>query len=208
MNYLIWVIIAMIFYGITAVLLKAGLKNSNTEIALILTNIILVLGGIAIALFKGSLFTKWPSGLPLVFLSLAGITLIISIGSYYTALSKGPVSIVVPIFSMSFAIASILGIIFLSEEINAFKILGLFLAGTAIIMLTRERYPRIIKLIKTLRDHQAIFNFVHITPNLPSFFIQWVAKILPSANRRAVGKPNSKPSNSSTAEIIFLGLSL
>ena len=137
MNYLIWVIIAMIFYGITAVLLKAGLKNSNTEIALILTNIILVLGGIAIALFKGSLFTKWPSGLPLVFLSVAGITLIISIGSYYTALSKGPVSIVVPIFSMSFAIASILGIIFLSEEINAFKILGLFLAGTAIIMLTR-----------------------------------------------------------------------
>ena len=58
MNYLIWALIAMIFYGITAVLLKIGLKNSNTEIALILTNVILVLGGICIALFKGSLFME------------------------------------------------------------------------------------------------------------------------------------------------------
>ena len=137
MNYLIWALIAMIFYGITAVLLKIGLKNSNTEIALILTNVILVLGGICIALFKGSLFTKWPLGWPLVFLSLAGVTLIISIASYYTALSKGPISIVLPIFSMSFAIASILGIILLGEEINMFKILGIFLAATAIFMLTR-----------------------------------------------------------------------
>ena len=137
MNYLIWALIAMIFYGITAVLLKIGLKNSNTEIPLILIYVLFVLGRICIALFKGSLFTKWPLGWPLVFLSLAGVTLVISIASYYTALSKGPISIVLPIFSMSFAIASILGIILLGEEINMFKILGIFLAATAIFMLTR-----------------------------------------------------------------------
>lgn len=137
MNYLIWALIAMFFYGITAVLLKIGLKNSNAEIALIITNVILVLGGISIAFFTGSLFTKWPLGWPLIFLSLAGVTLVISIASYYTALSKGPVLIVVPIFSMSFAIASILGIIFLGEEINMLKVTGLILAATAIVMLTR-----------------------------------------------------------------------
>jgi len=137
MNYLAWALIAMLFYGITAILLKVGLKNSNTEIALILTNVILVIGGILIALFKGSLFTKWPLGWPLFFLSLAGVTLVISIASYYTALSKGPVSIVVPVFSMSFAIASILGILLLGEEINIFKIIGLILAATAIVLLTR-----------------------------------------------------------------------
>ena len=137
MNYLIWALIAMFFYGITAVLLKIGLKNSNAEIALIITNVILVLGGISIAFFKGSLFTKWPLGWPLIFLSLAGVTLVISIASYYTALSKGPVLIVVPIFSMSFAIASILGIIFLGEQINMLKVTGLILAATAIVMLTR-----------------------------------------------------------------------
>ena len=137
MNYLIWALIAMLFYGITAVLLKIGLKNSNAEIALIITNVILVLGGISIAFFKGSLFTKWPLGWPLIFLSLAGVTLVISIASYYTALSKGPVLIVVPIFSMSFAVASILGIIFLGEEINMLKVTGLILAATAIVMLTR-----------------------------------------------------------------------
>ena len=137
MNYLIWALIAMFFYGITAVLLKIGLKNSNAEIALIITNVILVLGGISIAFFKGSLFTKWPLGWPLIFLSLAGVTLVISIASYYTALSKGPMLIVVPIFSMSFAVASILGIIFLGEEINMLKVTGLILAATAIVMLTR-----------------------------------------------------------------------
>ena len=137
MNYLIWALIGMVFYGITAVLLKAGLKNSNTEIALILTNVILVVGGIAIAFFKGSPFSKWPVGWPLVFLSLAGVTLVIGIASYYTALSKGPISIVLPIFSMSFAIASILGMALLGEEINTYKVLGIFLAGTAIFMLTR-----------------------------------------------------------------------
>ena len=125
----------MAFYGITAVLLKIGLKNTNTEIALILTNVILVLGGISIAIYKGTLFAKWPNGLPLLFLSLAGISLIFSIASYYIALSKGPVSIVVPIYSLSFVIATLLGLVFLGESINIIKITGLILAAIAIILL-------------------------------------------------------------------------
>jgi len=56
---------------------------------------------------------------------------------YYTAIARGPLSVVIPIFSLSLIISAILGFIFLNEAMTVSKVLGLVFACLALILLTR-----------------------------------------------------------------------
>ena len=56
---------------------------------------------------------------------------------YYTAISRGPVSVVVPIFSLNLVIPAVLGFIFLNEPLTLSKGLGLLFACLAVILLAR-----------------------------------------------------------------------
>jgi len=56
---------------------------------------------------------------------------------YYTAISRGPVSVVVPIFNLNLVIPAILGFIFLNEPLTLSKGLGLIFACLAVILLAR-----------------------------------------------------------------------
>jgi transporter family protein len=68
------------------------------------------------------------------------ISLLLAIGiiTLYMAIQRGPVSIVLPIYSLNAIITAILGILILEEAITVEKILGLVLAIAAIILLTRR----------------------------------------------------------------------
>ncbi len=55
---------------------------------------------------------------------------------YYTAIARGPLSIVIPIFSLNLIIPAILGFIFLHEPVTASKVLGLIFACLALVLLT------------------------------------------------------------------------
>ena len=72
-----------------------------------------------------------------LYLVLAGVALSISIIAYYIALSRGPVSIVAPIFAMNFAVAGVLGFMFLGENLTIARVTGVALAAAAIILLAR-----------------------------------------------------------------------
>ena len=56
---------------------------------------------------------------------------------YYTAIARGPLSIVIPIFSLNLVIPAILGFIFLHEPVTISKIFGLIFACLAVVLLTR-----------------------------------------------------------------------
>ncbi len=56
---------------------------------------------------------------------------------YYTAIARGPLSIVIPIFSLNLIIPAILGFIFLQEPVTVSKVLGLIFACLALVLLTR-----------------------------------------------------------------------
>ncbi len=56
---------------------------------------------------------------------------------YYTAIARGPLSIVIPIFSLNLILPAILGFIFLHEPVTASKVLGLIFACVALVLLTR-----------------------------------------------------------------------
>ena len=72
--------------------------------------------------FYGCLIGAWWSGIMVL---------------YYTAIARGPLSVVIPIFSLNLINPAVLGFIFLHEAITLSKILGLVFASLALVLLTR-----------------------------------------------------------------------
>ncbi len=56
---------------------------------------------------------------------------------YYTAIARGPLSVVIPIFSLNLVIPAVLGFIFLNEPLTISKGMGLVFACLALVLLTR-----------------------------------------------------------------------
>jgi transporter family protein len=56
---------------------------------------------------------------------------------YYTAIARGPLSVVIPLFNLNLIIPALLGFFFLHEPMTVSKILGLIFACLAVILLTR-----------------------------------------------------------------------
>jgi len=137
MGYIGWAIVAMGGYGATAIFLKLAFRTIPSEVALVVTNTVLIASALGLALFRGDSFESLGANRPTLYVGLAGLTLSIGIISYYLALSRGPVSIVAPIFAMHFAIAGVLGILFLGESITITRAVGLVLAAGAIVLLTK-----------------------------------------------------------------------
>ena len=137
MGYVGWALVAMAGYGVTAVFLKLAFRTVPSDVALIITNTVLIVSALGLVLFRGDSFASLGVNRPTLYVALAGLTLSVSIISYYLALSRGPVSVVAPIFAMNFAVAGVLGLIFLGESITAARAVGLALAAGAIVLLAR-----------------------------------------------------------------------
>ena len=56
---------------------------------------------------------------------------------YYTAIARGPLSVVIPLFSLNLVIPAVLGFIFLNEPLTFSKGLGLVFACLSVMLLTR-----------------------------------------------------------------------
>ena len=138
MSYVAWAFVAMVAYGVTAVLLKLTLRDIPPGVAIVITNAVLVLGGVGLIMYRGESFlAHFAISRPMLLAVLAGLTLSLSIISYYIALSRGPTSVVVPIFAMYVLVATAIGFAFLGEEIKPTRVIGVVLAGGAIFLLTR-----------------------------------------------------------------------
>ena len=138
MSYVGWAFVAMTAYGVTAVLLKLALKDIPPGVAIVITNAVLVLAGVGLVIYRGESFTDHIEvSRPMLLAVLAGLTLSLSIVGYYIALSRGPTSVVVPIFAMYVLVATIIGFALLGEEIKLTGVVGVILAAGAIFLLTR-----------------------------------------------------------------------
>ncbi len=138
MNYVLWAVLAMGTYGVMAVLLKVALKDMPFEVPLVIMNTILVVAGIVLVVVRGqSVLAHLSFSWPTLVVIMAGVALTVSVVAFYTALSRGPTSVVVPVFAMNFAVASVLGFVFLGEIVTITRVLGIVLAGASILLLTR-----------------------------------------------------------------------
>jgi transporter family protein len=126
------------FAGLTAVLAKVGVKDIPSNLATLIRTIVII---VFLFLLVG-LRHEWKNPLlldrkSLIFLALSGITTGLSWLCYYRALQSGPASVVAPIDKLSLAIAILLSVAFLGEQLNMYQWLGagLIVSGTFIMIL-------------------------------------------------------------------------
>lgn len=125
------------FAGLTAVLAKVGVKDIPSNLATLIRTIVIIAFLCLIVVMRH----EWKNPFLLdrrclIFLVLSGITTGLSWLCYYRALQSGPASIVAPIDKMSLAIAILLSVIFLGEQLNMYQWLGagLIVTGTLVVI--------------------------------------------------------------------------
>lgn len=134
-----WLLFALgsaLFAALTALFGKLGVAGINSNLATFIRTIVILLVTAGIL----SLRNEWvrPTGLPAsswVFLVLSGIATGFSWLCYYRALQLGPVSKVAPIDKLSVAIAIVLGVLLLGEQLSWSLVIGggLIVAGAIVI---------------------------------------------------------------------------
>ncbi|MDR2851963.1 MAG: EamA family transporter [Burkholderiaceae bacterium] len=134
-----WLLFALgsaFFAALTALFGKLGVTGINSNLATFIRTIVILLVTAGILSLRG----EWSrvDSLPVrswVFLVLSGIATGLSWLCYYRALQLGPVSKVAPIDKLSVAIAMLLGVLVLGEQVSWPLAIGggLIVAGAVVI---------------------------------------------------------------------------
>lgn len=128
-----WIIFAFgsaLFAGLTAILSKCGIRNTDSNVATALRTIVVLLFSWLMVFIVGSQGTiPGISGKTLLFLVLSGLSTGASWLCYFKALQIGDVNKVTPIDKSSTVLAMILAFIFLSENITVVKALAILFIG-------------------------------------------------------------------------------
>jgi transporter family protein len=134
MDYLTLSLLSMLLIGFNTFAVKVVSQNLHPALILVtkfgigMIGLFLYLSHSKVPLvwnkyvFYGCLIGAWWSGIMVL---------------YYTAIARGPLSVVIPIFNLNLIIPAVLGFIFLNEAITLSKILGLVFASVALVLLTR-----------------------------------------------------------------------
>ncbi|MEG2633740.1 MAG: EamA family transporter, partial [Oscillospiraceae bacterium] len=117
-----WIVFALLsalFSGLTAVLAKVGIKNTDSHLATALRTVVVLVFAWLMVFVVGSQSTLGSiSGKSLLFLILSGFATGASWLCYFRALATGDINKVVPIDKSSVVLTMLLAIIFLGESFS------------------------------------------------------------------------------------------
>lgn len=114
------------FAGITSILAKSGIKNTDSNVATaIRTIVVLICAWIMILLTGAQEGIREISEVSLIFLVLSGMATGASWLCYFKALQIGDINKVVPIDKTSTVLSIIMAFIFLRERISVGKLIGI-----------------------------------------------------------------------------------
>jgi transporter family protein len=142
-----WVLFAFgsaLFAGITAILAKIGIKNTDSNLATaIRTIVILIFSWLMVFIVGSHKMIYQISGQTLIFLILSGLATGASWLCYFRALQLGDVNKVTPIDKSSTVLTMILAFIFLGENITWIKIFGICAIGIGTYMMIIKKTEEI-----------------------------------------------------------------
>ncbi|WP_459889096.1 EamA family transporter [Halostagnicola bangensis] len=132
MEYLLWVIVALLAYSVVAPLTSIATRDIPAAVGLFFaTNVFLVITtGVLVLTGTGEPATVISQDA--VYIYVGGFFLTVGILAYASALEAGPVSVVVPIFGMFIVGSSVIGIVFLEETLSVTRGAGIVCAIVAI----------------------------------------------------------------------------
>lgn len=138
-----WIIFAFgsaIFAGITSVLAKCGIRKTDSTVATAIRTIIVLIFSWLMVFVTGSQSQiGLISGKTWLFLVLSGIATGASWLCYFKALQTGDINKVVPIDKSSVILTILLAVLFLHEELNLPKALGVVLIGTGTFLMIEKK---------------------------------------------------------------------
>jgi len=138
-----WIIFAFssaVFAGITAILAKIGIKNTDSNVATAIRTIVILIFSWLMVFIVGSqntLSNVEPK--TLLFLILSGLATGASWLCYFKALQLGDVNKVTPIDKSSTVLTMILAFIFLGEQITVIKLFGMVAIGIGTYMMIAKK---------------------------------------------------------------------
>lgn len=128
------------FAGITAILAKIGIKNTDSNVATAVRTIIILAFSWLMAIITGGISdTESITGKTLLFLILSGLATGGSWLCYFKALQIGDVNKVTPIDKSSTILTMLLAFIILGEKLSILKIICMLLIGAGtFLMITKK----------------------------------------------------------------------
>lgn len=126
------------FAGVTAILAKIGIKNTDSTAATAIRTIIILIFSWLMAFIKGGVHEIGSiTGKTLLFLILSGLATGGSWLCYYKALQDGQASVVSPIDKLSILVTIVFSYFVLKEKFTKKAVLGLILmtAGTLLLVI-------------------------------------------------------------------------
>ncbi len=140
---LMWLVLAFLsalFAGLTAILSKVGLRNTDSTLATAARTVVVLAFSWIMALLSGSLRSlfslSFRSG---AFLVLSGCATGASWLCYFRALKLGPVTRVAAVDKSSTLMTMLLAFLFLGEPFTALKAAAMFLIGAGTLLLLDRR---------------------------------------------------------------------
>lgn len=128
------------FAGITAILAKCGIRNTDSTVATAVRTIVVLIMSMMMVLIVGSAGTiTGISGKTWLFLTLSGLATGASWLCYFRALQMGDVNKVVPVDKSSTVLAMLLALIFLHEEISLPRLIGLVAVACGIFLMIEKK---------------------------------------------------------------------
>src|SRR5207249_8370905 len=139
-SYLLWAVIGMIGYSVTATMVKLATQSGrfSSYFVLMISSAMVVATSTTITVLRGDMKTFSRDNLVSadgMFVLGAGVALVIAVVFYFLALSEGPTSVVVPIYGMFIVGGAALGLVFLHEPLTLRKALGILLAAVSIYLI-------------------------------------------------------------------------
>lgn len=129
-----WIVFAFgaaLFAGLTAILAKIGIKNTDSNLATAIRTVVILIFSWLLVFVVGSFGTiRSISSHTLIFLILSGIATGASWICYFRALQLGDVNKVTPIDKSSMILTMILAFIILGETITTIKFIAMIIIGT------------------------------------------------------------------------------
>lgn len=133
----IYALLSALFAALTAIFAKTGIKNMNTDLAVAIRTVVVLVMAWAIVFFRGGASGIYSlTRANILFLVLSGITTGLSWMFYFRAIAIGKVSEVAPVDKLSLALTIIFSVIFLGETVSMKTAIGAscIIVGTVVMI--------------------------------------------------------------------------
>jgi len=138
-SYILWAVLAMVSYSFVFLFGKLAMQDGTLTPYTVMTvaSAVVIVGVVVATVATDGWALPSYTDRHALYAYAAGVALTLAVVGYFTALSTGPASVVVPIYGMFIVGGSVLGIVVLREPVTAQKLVGIALAVTGVVLIAR-----------------------------------------------------------------------